>query len=113
MERRFSTPWKVIVPPLGKYSFQRRNEGIGNRLRSGGVDHRQASEGMLMLATYMSAVVFLFVEYVYLCMAQIDGVEICAPVLCLQAFLVRPTWGVAVWAIVYLRAYILSLIEAF
>ena len=51
---------------------------------------------MLVLAIYMSAVVFLFVEYVYLCMAQIDGVEICAPVLCLQAFLVRPTWGVDV-----------------
>ena len=86
MERRFSTSRKVTVPPFGKYSFQRRNEGIGNRLRSGGVDHRQASEGMLVLAIYMSTVVFLFVEYVYLCMAQIDGVEICVPVLCLQAF---------------------------
>ena len=41
---------------------------------------------MLVLAIYMSTVVFLFVEYVYLCMAQIDGVEICVPVLCLLAF---------------------------
>lgn len=86
MERRVSTPWKVTVPPFGKYSFQRRNQGIGNRLRSGEVDHRQAFEGLSVFAIYMSAVVLLFVEYVYLCMAQIDGVEICVPVLCLQAF---------------------------
>lgn len=67
-----STPRKVTVPPFGKYSFQRRNEGIGNRLRSGGVEHRQASEGMLVLAICMLAVVLLFVEYVYLCMFLID-----------------------------------------
>ena len=71
--------------------------GVGNRLLSGGVDHRQTSEGMLVLAIYMSAVVFLFVEYVYLCMVLIDGVEICVPVLRLQAFLVHSAWGIAVW----------------
>lgn len=90
MERRVSTPWKVTVPPFGKYSFQRRNQGIGNHLLSGGVDHRQASEGMLMLAIYMSAVVFLFVEYVYLFMFLIDEVEIHLSVLHLQASLVCP-----------------------
>lgn len=90
MERRVSTPWKVIVPPFGEYSFQRRNGGIGNRLRSGEVGHRQAFEGMLVLAIYMSAVVFLFVEYVYLFMFLIDEVEIHLSVLHLQASLVCP-----------------------
>ena len=41
---------------------------------------------MLVLAIYVPAVVFLFVEYVYLCMVLIDGVEICVPLLRLQAF---------------------------
>ena len=86
MERRVSTPRKVVVPLWGKCLFQRRNEGIGNRLRSAEVDHRQDSEGMLVLAIYVPAVVFLFVEYVYLCMVLIDGVEICVPLLRLQAF---------------------------
>lgn len=45
---------------------------------------------MLMLAIYMSAVVFLFVEYVYLFMFLIDEVEIHLSVLHLQASLVCP-----------------------
>lgn len=90
VERRVSIPRKVVVPLFGKCSFQRRNEGIGNRLRSAGVDHRQDSEGMLMLAICMPAVVILFVEYVYLFMFLIDGVEINLSVLHLQASLVCP-----------------------
>ena len=43
-----------------------------------------------MLAIYMSAVVFLFVEYVYLFMFLIDEVEIHLSVLHLQASLVCP-----------------------